>query len=67
MRAHTFTHALAAVVIQFRRLEGRDKEIEGAKGEWRGETQPCKRCDGGEEERAFPLSLVCHSVGAVCR
>lgn len=31
MRAHTFTHALLAVVIQFRRLEGRDKEIEGAK------------------------------------
>lgn len=27
-----FAHALPAVVIQFRRLEGRDKEMEGAKG-----------------------------------
>lgn len=26
--AHTFIHALLAVVIQFRRLEGRDKETE---------------------------------------
>lgn len=29
--AHTFPHALPAAVIQFRRLEGRDKEMEGAK------------------------------------
>lgn len=30
-RAHIFTHALPAVLIEFGRLEGRDKEIEGAK------------------------------------
>lgn len=28
---HTFIHALLPVVIQFKRLEGRDKETEGGK------------------------------------
>lgn len=31
MRAHIFAHAPPAALIQFKRLEGRDKEIEGAK------------------------------------
>lgn len=55
MRAHTSTHALPAVLIQFRRLEGRDKEIEGAERS-RGVKGSHVR-DVRKERRELPLSL----------
>lgn len=70
IRTHTHksAHTLPEVVIQFERLGGRHKEIEGGKVGSKGVKGSHVRTATNERRGSdLSLSLVCHSVGAVCR
>lgn len=68
IHTHKSTHMLPEVVIQFERLGGRHKEIEGGKVGSKGVKGSYVRTATNERRGSdLSLSLVCHSVGAVCR